>query len=274
MTDFGLVADLNPREYHASPGLSVSGAKKLLPPSCPAKFRHEQIHGRPPTDAFDFGHVAHALVLGVGEKYARLDFPDRRTKAYREAADEARANGQVPILEKAYRAAEKMAAEVHRHKVAGRLLANGKPEQSAFVTDEQTGTPLRARFDWVTDDLIVDYKTAESADPAKWVRSAADYGYHMQDAWYTDTAARLGLPDRLLFIVQEKSAPYLVSVIHLDDMARIVGAHRNRQAINLYAKCEAEGYWPGYGDGVTELSLPAWVESQYVDEFAPSEIEV
>ena len=55
-------------EYHADPvkggSLSSSGARKIL--ECPARFRWERDHPPVPTDAFNFGHAAHKLVLGAG----------------------------------------------------------------------------------------------------------------------------------------------------------------------------------------------------------------
>ena len=49
--------------YHADRGsLSSTGARKLL--ECPARFRHEQLSPPPAKGVFDFGKLAHKLVLG------------------------------------------------------------------------------------------------------------------------------------------------------------------------------------------------------------------
>jgi hypothetical protein len=39
------------------------------------------------------------------------------------------------------------------------LLEKGQAEVSMFATDPETGVPLKARMDWVRDDLILDVKT-------------------------------------------------------------------------------------------------------------------
>ena len=73
--------------YHGDPvpggSLSSTGARKLLPPSCPALFRWQQDH---PVhkDVFDFGSAAHRLVLGAGPEIALLDYDNMRTKAAQE----------------------------------------------------------------------------------------------------------------------------------------------------------------------------------------------
>lgn len=67
VTEPGVYDDMPEHVYLADPvpggSLSFSGAKALLPPSCPALYRHQRDHGRPPKPAFDFGHAVHSMVL-------------------------------------------------------------------------------------------------------------------------------------------------------------------------------------------------------------------
>ncbi len=60
------VYDLPADEYHARPELSQTGAKKLLPPSCPAHFKQWQTDGGETKPAWEKGKAAHKLVLGAG----------------------------------------------------------------------------------------------------------------------------------------------------------------------------------------------------------------
>ena len=268
-------------DYHQMPGLSSSGARKLLPPSCPAKFRWERDNGQPPKDAFDFGHAAHRFVLGKGADIARLDFPDRRTKAAKEAIAAARADGLVPVLADDYDAAAAMAQALRDSPVAD-LFTDGEPEVVIEWADPETGTPLRTMFDWLPNArgaglVVPDYKTAVSASPVKFQRAAFAYGYHVQAAWYLDTLAAVGISDdaRFVFVVQEKTPPYLVTPIELDAAALAIGRHECRKAIDLYVRCVETDTWPGYSDGApVVVSAPAWVEYRYLDEVAPDEIEV
>jgi hypothetical protein len=54
--------------------------------------------------------------------------------------------------------------------------------------------------------ICVDYKTADHANPAAFAKSALDYGYHQQAAWYLDGLRELGISDdaAFLFIVQSE----------------------------------------------------------------------
>jgi len=66
--------------------------------------------------------------------------------------------------------------------------------------------------------IIVDYKTAASANPRRFAKSVAEYGYHQQAAWYIDGLEQItGAADAaFLFVVQQKDPPWLVSVCQLD----------------------------------------------------------
>jgi len=270
----GLYDGIPDADYHADPipggSLSSTGARLLLPPSCPARFQHWRQHGGRPRAAFDIGHAAHRLVLGVGPELVVVDAPDWRTRAARDARDAAHAAGQVPLLAAEYDVVQAMAAALREHPLAGPLLdpSTGRPEVTAAWIDTNTGTWLRARYDWLRDQthgrpIIVDYKTTDSADPSGIRRSIYRYGYYQQDPWYLDGLAALGVDDAaFLFVFQEKTPPYLVTVVELDDYDRAAGRDRNRRAIDIYAHCTATGEWPGYATDVIPISLPTWAHHE------------
>jgi hypothetical protein len=178
--------------------------------------------------------------------------------------------GKAPLLKPAIETAQVMAGKVHTHPLASKLLEAGTPEISGYWHDDTTEVRLRFRPDWLTDPgprgriLCVDYKSAKSADPAQFRRSAADYGYHCQAAWYLDGLREVEISDdaAFIFIVQEKVPPYLVSVVQLDAEAIEVGRRINRRAIDLYAKCRANNEWPGYDNTIHTVGLPAWLLKQ------------
>lgn len=255
-------------QYHADKvSLSVSGAKKLLPPSCPARFKWERDNGQPHKAAFDFGRAAHTLVLGAGQQIVRIDAEDWRSKAAREQRDAVYAEGLTPLLANEYLQACAMADAIAAHPIASALLNpdRGKPEQSAYWLDPAHDVLRRCRFDWLPDTdggrlVIPDYKTARSAEPWMFARAAASYGYHMQAAWYSDTAQALGLAEDVtfVFIAQEKTAPYLVTVVELDVLSVEAGRRRNDEALRIYRECTDTGVWPGYADDIEVITLPAW----------------
>lgn len=275
----GIYDDLAEPDYHgATDALSASGAKLLLPPSCPAKFRHRMdnpIH----SDAFDLGHVAHRLVLGKGEEFVVIEADSWRTKDARDARIAARANGMTPILQADYETAQRMALAVKEHAVAGSLFTDGKPEVSAFWTDGETGIQRRARFDCLRNPIegrrriIADLKTARSAEPVEFGRAAANYGYAIQAANYVEAAQALGMDDdpAFIFCVVEKEEPHVVTVAQLDDEAIRVGRALLRRALDIFATCRERDEWPGYATDVARLSLPPWFINNTDDYLASQE---
>lgn len=270
----GLHTDLSNADYHADKtSLSSSGARKLLPPSCPAKFRHEQDHPQPAKKTFDIGNAAHKLVLGNGPHLEVVDHDLWNTDAIRAEVAAIRAEGGIPLKQHEMDQVQAMAAAIRQHPTAAALFdpSRGRPEVSAFWLDGPTGIRRRARFDWLpyrsgSGRLIVpDYKTTKDASETAFARSVDEYGYHCQADWYITAARAFGLGDQdtqFLFVAQEKEPPYLVNVIGLDFPAMTIAAAKNRHAIETYAECTATGIWRGYGDEPNYLSLPPWAENR------------
>lgn len=280
VTEPGVYDGMPEGVYHGDPvpggSLSASGAKLLLPPSCPARYWHDRCFPPPPKDAFEFGTAAHKLVLGTGPQLVIVDAPDWRSKAAREARDAARFDGHVPLLPAEFAEVEAMAAAIRKHPIASALLdpARGKAEQSMFWRDEHTGIWRRARFDFlpypheVRRLVIADYKTTPAADADSIAKTVASYGYHIQAAQYTDGARALGLdPDpAFLFVFQEKTPPYLIHVAGLDDGDLGRGRDLCRLACEIWRDCTQAGYWPGYSDeDITYVTLPRWARRPVED---------
>jgi len=242
-------------------------------PSCPAIFNWQRTHGRPDTRNFDVGHTAHKLALGTGPEIVVVDAADWRTNAAKAQRDEARAAGAVPVLAAEYAEVEAMVTALRAHPIASVLLApgSGQPEVSLFWKDQRSGVMLRGRLDWLPNPrsdgrlIIPDYKTSASADPEQFARAAANYRYFQQAAWYPDGVRALEIADDIafVFIVQEKEAPYPVSVIELDSTAMRIGRQQNREAIDLYGWCVEHDTWPEYSDDVVQVPLPAWFERRF-----------
>ena len=232
--------------YHADPvSLSVSGAKTLL--RSPARYRWQQEH-RVHRDAFDFGSAAHALVLGVGAPIYTVDADSWRTKAAQEERDAARARGETPLLTADWLTVRDMADALSGHTLAMRLLNEGRPEVSAYAIDEPTGVTRRCRFDWLGPSVLTDYKTAASSDPidlAGRYGAIRRYRYDMQAAWYLDLARDLGHPAAAFaFIVQEKTAPYPVTVAYVDEDDLEDARADNRRALDTFRRCVDTDEWP------------------------------
>lgn len=273
------VYDIHADDYHADPvpggSLSSSGARNLLAPSCPARFRYEQDHPPEPKAAFDLGHAAHKLVLGHGPELVKVEADSWRTNKAKDKAREAREAGAVPLLTAQHDQVHAMAQALRAYPIANALLAPGwgEPERSLFWVDEPSGIWRRARLDLLPHTglgrmVIPDYKTCHSAHPGALAKALQQFGYHQQACWYSDAVQALGLADDVafLFICQEKTPPYLVTVIQLTHLTLMIGERRNRQAIDLYKTCRDTGSWPGYSNDIELVALPPWAEAQQLEE--------
>ncbi|MGW7617347.1 PD-(D/E)XK nuclease-like domain-containing protein [Streptomyces antimycoticus] len=270
----GLHTDLTNEDYHSDKtSLSSSGARKLLPPSCPAKFRYEQDHPQPASKTFDYGNAAHKLVLGNGPDLEVVPGARWDTSKAKGHLAEIRERGGIPLKEHEMQMVKDMAAAIRRHPLGAALLdpAYGAPEQSGFWIDEASGIRCRVRFDWLPSHqggrlIIPDYKTTTDASNRAMEKDIEKYGYNQQADWYENGARALGLGDQnaeLLLIAQEKKPPYLVNVIGITLGSRVIAGAKNRHAIETFAECASTGHWPGYADDEPNyLELPGYAEAR------------
>lgn len=275
ITEPGLY-DIPELDYHADknvPGgsFSSSGAKTIL--KSPALYKWEREH-RVDKTTYDVGHAAHTKILGVGSTV--IEYPaDHLTpsgnissKAATVAwATQQRDAGLTPVTPAQIADVDAMAEAVLAHPIARTLLEKpGVSEQSLFAPDPETGVWLRARIDRLPDrdsgqSLALDLKTSNSANPRDFQRSAAEYGYDIQSEWYQHTLnlTRGDTDTAFLFIVVEKTAPHLVSVIELDAEFAAIGRSRMRRAIDLFKACRDNNDWPGYEPIVHLIDSPRWL---------------
>jgi hypothetical protein len=252
--------------------LSSSGARTLTR-YCPARFLEEREHGRPDTKAFDLGHAAHMLVLGAGMPIVEISHDEWRSNEAKAAVAAARAAGAVPLKPKDAARVRAMAAKLREHREAGPLFARtGLAEQTFVARDPDTNVLCKIRIDWFPHvapgqrRLIVDYKTAECAHPAVVEREIATYGYDQQGAFYIDVltwALNLDTPPVFVLVVQEKDPPHLVTVNQPRDYVIDGGRELNREALAIYAECDATGEWPDYGPGPHQSDVPSWRTTAY-----------
>ncbi|WP_109000829.1 PD-(D/E)XK nuclease-like domain-containing protein [Streptomyces rishiriensis] len=276
----GWVDGLSADDYHADrTSISSSGLRALLPPGCPAQFHYDRDNPPAPTKTFDFGHAAHREILGDGPDIDVLDFDNYLTKDAKEARDESRAMGAVPLLRHEYEQIQAMADAIRQHPIAGPLFApgTGVAERSMYWTDPATGVRCRIRPDWLRHReengrlIVVDVKTARAVDPAALQRAVYEHGYHAQAAFYLAGAKALGLTGdqepAFIFVFQSKAPPYLVHLVELDFPALTLGAARNERALRIYADCQRTGVWPGFNDRITYLPLPPYAEKRDHEEY-------
>ena len=84
---------------------------------------------------------------------------------------------------------------------------------------------------------------------------------HYQDLMEAET----GTLPRFLFVLVEKTDPYLVSVPELDDLFYDLGRQKNEQAAAKWKHANETGHWPGY-QGINRVLAPMWALDELEEE--------
>lgn len=257
--------DMPEAEYHAHSALNASTLKAVASKPL-AKVRYDLDHRRHST-AFDIGSAAHKAILEHDLSSIHVvDADSWRTKAAQQERDTAYTEGKTPLLAHEFAAVEHMCDAVMEHETARDLLTGHTPEVSVFA--DLYGQPCKARLDaWHPDrNLVVDLKTTADANPDTFDRTALNFGYHHQMAHYRDLMqAEAGDRPRFLFVLVEKAAPYLVSVVELDDLFYDLGQRRNYEAAEKWKRAVETNTWPGY-EGVNRVLAPVWALDEIEEE--------
>lgn len=255
-------------EYHAMAPISKSQLDTLE--LSPAIFYARHRDPNRPAPAAKSGqlegNLAHCAVLEPHEfesRYAVGPSVKRNTNVWKEFVE---ANpGRIAIQHDQYEAAVRQAASVRALLEIGEVLANGKPEVSAFWTDEETGVTCRCRPDFVhpaRDDavLLIDVKTFSSAAPNEFRRQVARKRYDVQSALYSDGYEIASGMEVLgfIFIAVETDYPFAANAFMLDEESLESGRQKYRKNLRTYAECERTNTWPGYSTGIDIIRLPQW----------------
>lgn len=251
----GVYAGISNAEYHADPALG-STSLKTLATKTPAHYLFDKSHPKF-SDAFTLGTAAHSLILEDDTSgIVMVDADNWLTKDAKAAKAAALADGSQPLLRKEWLQVLAMRDAVMDHPVAVKLFSGHQAEQSVFWDED--GTMLKCRPDAWKPGQLVDLKTTVNADPREFGKTAHNFGYHQSAAHYIDgVKAATGEELPFHFVLVEKTAPYLVSVVELDLEAINIGRQLNDRAKRIHRECTANNNWPGY-PGADLISLPMW----------------
>lgn len=278
--------DETDEEYFASPAIDQSQLKKFM--HNPADWGWERLHGgMEPTPAMKFGTAFHAYLLGTADVTAMPEDMNPRTKEAREWKAEQEAQGALIVSQQDMQLLDRMRDNLRRDDERARMIDEGLREQAIEWTDARTGLRLKAKLDLIPRDSLwlVDIKTAASAQPDDFARSAWLHGYHIQAEFYRAAVmmidpALLHRPHRdslgMQFWVFEKQDACDWRPWSIRASSEIAECARTsiRQALLRLAECVEKAGDAGYGadlDGaarwcVERMGYPKQVEEiQFAD---------
>ena len=259
------------KEYRAREGISSTDLKKLA--KSPAHFRYWKDHPQEDTPALLFGRLAHKYVLEkdkISDEFAIAPEIDKRTKQGKEdwAFFQEQNEGKDIIMPSDFQKAKEMRESLYNTPFAEKLLS-GKKELSFFTKDDETGLVIKCRPDCLTEigdaHILIDYKTCDDASSDAFMRSAINLMYDLQMAFYKDIMDKIrGVDHNVIFIAQEKKAPYVANILEANEYFIRSGRDMYRTYLNIYKECVDSGNWYGYtSDGINSLGLPSWLQKQY-----------
>ena len=262
---------MNEQEYNAADGVRRSDLWKME--DSPEKFKWFIEHPVEQTPAMAFGSACHKLILEPGtmnDEYAIAPVCDRRTKegkAIWEAFMTDNVGKTIISADDAQIMAD-MEEKIHMVPLANELInGEGQTEVPLFWTDPETGEKCKAKLDRLIKDddgryVIIDYKTALSAETERFNHEIFKLGYHFQAGLYTEglmNVMNLDYRSRFIFVVEEKKAPYAVNVVEVSEDVMKIGVAKFHELLEKYHECKAVDLWPGYVDDMpNETTLPGW----------------
>ncbi len=261
--------------YHADPCERPSLSSSLIKVLCSqsplhAWTQHPKLNPEyesRDTPEFDVGTAAHSILLNGEDIVEIIDADSFRTNAAKEARDDARHAGRVPLLTHQAAQVNRMLSRVgwqlDRVRCEPRPFTDGAPEQT-LIWEDDYGVICRARPDWLRTDCVAidDYKTTTTANPDRWSRKQMfDNGYDVQAAFYLRGLRKLtGADAEFRFVVQEKTPPFALTVISLGGDVLAVADAKIEWALRKWSGCLASDSWPAYTDELYRAELPAWAD--------------
>ncbi len=281
LPELGVHEDMPDTDYFKAPGINKHSLDLIA--ESPARYWFEKLNPRPTTPAMILGRALHCLVLEpdlfparfIQDKYEGSQAKD--AKLWRA---EQIAQGLTPLSTKrdpdkgAWGASDwdeihLMADSIRANPIASALLEGARTELTMFWQDTNArgdGDPTwrlckgRADFYNEAHGLMGDIKTAADASFSGFARAVHDYRYEVQAAWYSDGAKLCDLRvDGFVFVVVEKTPPYLTACYTLPPDWLHQGRVKYRRDLETFHQCRQDGEWPGY-EPLRDLDMPSYAK--------------
>ncbi len=272
------ILEVSAEEYHKdpceTPSLSSSTAKVLVTesplhawtghPRFGDEESDEEASEDEPTVAKDNGTLIHRLLLGKGPEIVVVEFNDFKKQAARDARDEARAAGKLPVIAHKYESSLEVAEHLRRRLKGYGYDLTGESEVAIEWFERGINGAVRCRsmldHVFIDDGRIYDLKTIRSANPKHIGRTWIEKGYDLQAIVYPRAleALRPELRGRVEmdFLFVETKPPYAVVPGEPDGAILEIGKLRWARAVRVWEDCLAKSIWPSYVTSRTVFEAP------------------
>jgi hypothetical protein len=275
--DPSIVSRMPADEYFAMPGISISRLKTLA--RSPLHYQWELRHPKS-SSAMTLGTAAHCAVLephlydsrfAVWTRLSDSGNPCPRRGQFWDAFQAANSDKTILTAEDDA-LAKAIGNAVRSDPVAMKYLTFGEPEVTLTYGDR------RGRADWITKidgkPFVVGLKTARDCRPLIFGSAAAKLGYPLQWAWYFDLYESItGTAAEMIEIVVESSPPHAVATYIINEDILLQGRDEYEKLLEVLARCEASGEWPGPTECEQVLTLPSWYYGEGVDDLTSIGLE-
>lgn len=242
--------------------LSISKSDLDLIADCPYTYKNKI--QKESTKAMDIGSLIHSLILEPHEfldSFTILPEINKRTKEGKELFKkiEDENAGKILITKEEYEDANKIAQSVLNYQPAKKIFEHGISETPFFsemIASNGLKIPVKCKPDFFygaegtlkTYRMLVDIKTTSDGNISGFSKSCRIFGYHMQAAFYIDIVSKFleEQIDRFLFIVVEKTEPYIVRSYYISDYDLEIGRNKYKRLLDIYAECFQRDFWPIY----------------------------
>lgn len=251
----GARVNMSFEDYLATPAVSKSTLWTAITRSA-AHARTEKEE----SNAMKLGTAVHCAVLepdSFRERFHRGP-EDRRGLKWKEAVEE---HGRGVLTSGDYDTAIALRDALSQEPLIRKILSGAAVEASGFWSDTDTGLLCRCRPDaWNPKiNVIADLKVTGDARPDVFKRRVAEFGYHAQEAFYTDGWRACGFDvSAFLFIAVEPTPPYGFALYELEPLAVLEGREAMRLALDHWKYCVDYNHWKPYVGGVQPLDIPKW----------------
>lgn len=250
--------------YRPMSMLNYSSIPHLL--QSPAHYIANLTKPRSPSKEMLFGTALHSYVLEpekFQDQYVVKTLDGRTNKGKQAILEIEFVQKKKIISEEDFEAIRYMDANIKRHAIASKILANGKAEQvMMFKLRASNGNfvQCKAKTDYMLSETVIDLKSTKKSDEFNFSKSIENYNYHIQGAFYSHALETLtgNRPD-FIFIAVESEPPYSVNVIKLSEDHYTHGYKKVYEAVDLYERCMRENHWPAYQEKVYESRMSKWL---------------